>query len=504
MNVMLSFIVSVSLFLSVSLAAEAPYFNVLSTYPHTVQLLEESTASLEARLALIENAQQYIILETFIYDLDIVGSWFAQALMEKKKRDPHVRIQILVDSLPMKKTLNSFHAEEFKRLGIELKLYNQSKLFAFSELHVRNHIKLLASESEFITGGRNVARDYFSLSPEDNFIDRDVLVKGPTAAAATRAFAIFWSSDKSTPPVETLYPNMDDYRTFDNKIGQNYLYPLANDDPKDVYQYQMAVAQWEKNKRDASIFMSAESSSDQDKELLSTMRAAGKRALERQPVFTINNIRFVSDGPDWVKHKETITGTVLLETVQKTEKTFTLENGYIIPDQENWKIFKTLMKTGKEITILTNSRKASRREFVVNSITQAYARLFAQFGAKVYLYSGEPMADDENPNKEITLNSRFNTHSKTYVIDGNRCMIGTANFDSRSLRRMNAEMALLIDDTQFCKHVESMIFKRIRNGHAMDVDGNVPPDINTNEFESFPQLLITLVLPVIRLFERWF
>lgn len=504
MKICLTIISLLSFLCAHAWAAAIPKFDSKSDADHQIQLLEDGSAALEARLQLIENAEQFIILETFIYDIDEAGSWIARALVEKKKQNPNIRIRLLVDSVPMRKTIDAYVDREFKKYGIEVKLYNQHASLNFVRLNVRNHRKIIASEKELITGSRNIANDYYYLAKSNNFIDRDIRIRGPINDSILETFEAFWLSENSTEIKTEDFPNMNDFRSEDTKISYEYSKPLPTDSGPDVYRYNQAIEAYDMNTLKAEVFVSNLHSSDQSRQYLATVRAAGKRALSKQPVFPINKIRFVSDGPDWVKQSETITGTILLEDISKTKSRLMIENGYIIPDSESWKMFKKLMADGKKIMILTNSRKASRREFVVNALTQVHAKNFAANGANIYLYSGDPMPMDENPIPQMTQGSRYNTHAKTYVIDETSCMIGTANFDPRSLRRMNAELALLIDNADFCQHVARMILWRAGNGHRMDTNGEIPPDIDANDVESIQQRLLLLMVPMIRIFERWF
>lgn len=505
MNVLLAIISLMSLLFSETLwAASNPKFDISSKESHQIQLLEDGTAALEARLQLIEQAEKFIVLETFIYDIDEAGSWIARALVEKKKQNPDIKIRILIDSVPFRKTVDSFIDKEFRKYGIEVKLYNQYTGMSLAKLTVRNHRKIMASEKDVITGSRNIANDYFNMATVNNFIDRDIWIRGPVNSEIMDTFEAFWESEHSTQIQSVSFPNMNDYRDEYNRTSYESSVPSIHDSGSDVYKYEMAVSDYERNTTKADVFVNKSKMSDIGFDHLDRMRQAGKRSLQIQPVFEINDIRFVSDGPDWVKPAETITGSVMLEAISQTKQSLMFENGYIIPDTDSWATFKKLMTDGKQIFILTNSRKASRREFVVNALTLIHAKNFAAQGAKVYLYSGGPMPSDENPLSNITEKSRYNTHAKSYVIDRKSCMIGTANFDPRSLRRMNAELAVMVDDPAFCQHLERMILLRSANGHFMDKNGEIPPDIDVNDVENVQQRLLLLMTPLVRLFERWF
>lgn len=474
---------------AVSLDSRSPaLFGVVdttSTVLHEAQLLEDNTAALEARLQLIERAQNYIVLETFIYSLDLLGEWILQALVNKKKRDPHVHIRILIDSSPFEKTLDAFHAKELEKYGIELRLYNPAGPLELLELNYRNHRKLIASEKEIIVGGRNIANDYFGLADRKNFLDRDILFRGSIQAAVMNSFELFWASHHSQTIKEIPFPNMNDYSQ------------------DDVYNYEKAVSNWNTRTLKAQQFRISEFSRYESEMLLQRFRIAGVRSLARQPIFKINNIRFVSDGPTGPRPSETIVGPVMLGNIRLTQTRLIIENGYLIPDEDSWPIYLSLMRSGKELFILTNSRKVAEQEIVVATLTLAHAKNFAYYGGRVFLYSGALMPSHENPIAERTKNTSFATHAKSYVIDGYKCMVGTANFDPRSLRRVNSELAVFIEDRKLCQYLMAMIFERAQGGELMKFDGELASGAKTNEIRSLYERLIFLLLPVIRLFERW-
>jgi phosphatidylserine/phosphatidylglycerophosphate/cardiolipin synthase-like enzyme len=114
------------------------------------------------------------------------------------------------------------------------------------------------------------------------------------------------------------------------------------------------------------------------------------------------------------------------------------------------------------------------------------------------------MPGNENPVPTINQNSNFATHAKSFVIDSHKCMVGTPNFDPRSIRRMNSELAVFVEDNDFCHHLELMILERAKNSDLMHADGSLDPDVETNRIETLQQGLVMLLLPVIRIFERWF
>ena len=75
----------------------------------------------------------------------------------------------------------------------------------FRGVNQRMHDKTLVVDGKIaITGGRNMAAEYFDYNHEYNFRDRDVLLLGETVKAIQANFEGFWNSELSVK-VEELY-----------------------------------------------------------------------------------------------------------------------------------------------------------------------------------------------------------------------------------------------------------------------------------------------------------
>ena len=66
------------------------------------------------------------------------------------------------------------------------------------------HNKLFIADGVVaVMGGRNIADEYFTRSPTNNFIDMDVLVVGPVVRQLAGIFDLYWNSPQAYP-VETI------------------------------------------------------------------------------------------------------------------------------------------------------------------------------------------------------------------------------------------------------------------------------------------------------------
>jgi putative cardiolipin synthase len=81
------------------------------------------------------------------------------------------------------------------------------------------HNKLFIADAAFaVTGGRNIADEYFDRSPDANFIDMDVLSAGPVVAGLAAVFDRFWNSE-SAFPIASLARQPQRAAAFDGRVA---------------------------------------------------------------------------------------------------------------------------------------------------------------------------------------------------------------------------------------------------------------------------------------------
>jgi putative cardiolipin synthase len=111
--------------------------------------------------------------------------------------------------------------------NIEIKIYNPNinigknigaKLLNvvkdFREINQRMHHKTFIVDNEIvITGGRNIADEYFDYDHEYNFRDRDVLLIGDVNSHIQDAFNEFWQSDLSVDIHSLVECPKEDYNS---------------------------------------------------------------------------------------------------------------------------------------------------------------------------------------------------------------------------------------------------------------------------------------------------
>jgi putative cardiolipin synthase len=178
------------------------------------RLLPDADDALEARLALIRSAERSLDVQYYLIANDGTGRQFLAALVAAASRG--VRVRVLVDDLYTAREDALFTALSALP-GFEVRLFNplpaRSGGFAtrvafsshqFARINRRMHNKVLIADGSFaITGGRNVADEYFDRGIS-NFIDMDLLSTGPVVATLAALFDEFWNSTWAYPASSLL------------------------------------------------------------------------------------------------------------------------------------------------------------------------------------------------------------------------------------------------------------------------------------------------------------
>ena len=142
------------------------------------RLLPDGDDALEARLSLIRSAEKSIDVQYYLIANDDTGRQFLAALADAAARG--VRVRVLVDDLYTARE-DALFAALSAQPGFEVRLFNplpaRSGGFAarvalsaheFARINHRMHNKLLIADDSFaITGGRNIADEYFDRGGAD-------------------------------------------------------------------------------------------------------------------------------------------------------------------------------------------------------------------------------------------------------------------------------------------------------------------------------------------------
>ena len=178
-------------------------------------ILEYGEEALMSRAWLTHNARKTIDVQYFIWSTDNVGILASEALLSAAERG--VRVRVLVDDLLVDaedKTLLCLAAHP----NVEIRIYNPQNTVGtstvkrllnvvtnFRGVNQRMHDKTAIFDNAVgITGGRNMADEYFDYDQAYNFRDRDILLLGKAVGDMTASFEKFWASELSVPVEDLL------------------------------------------------------------------------------------------------------------------------------------------------------------------------------------------------------------------------------------------------------------------------------------------------------------
>ena len=364
-----------------------------STEPHLLTHFDQGAASFHRRLELIEAARHTIALEFFIYDVDTASRLITQALIRKARQG--VQVRILVDfSAPVFK-LKPAYARLLGEAGVKVRYYNTSALYRLVSIQHRSHRKLLIIDGETVlTGGRNVANDYFDLSDHYNFLDADLEVSGPVVKTVLESFDVYWNSHLAAEPEPDPTPNAE-----------------------------------------AAKFVAANES---DIALIDKLRAAGEAYRQSHKAHECRDIRFVTDYPNHGEASRNVFNAIV-EELGRARQEAVVESPYFVIKSGGYTVLEDLHQRGVGVRVLTNSLASTDADYAVAALYPWLGSL-ARTGLTLSAYGGKPL-----PGQSTDLGGgtpRWGLHAKRGVIDGDTMLLGTYNIDPRSAN-LNSELMVV-------------------------------------------------------------
>lgn len=172
-----------------------------------VQLLSTGHQSFARIMEGIRTSEKSVDAMYYLwYPCDVSSRLIIDAMAEKKKANPEFRARILLDAFSTKPIDMSLMTEALRKKGLEIRYFMKDHADRFKPqalANVRNHAKVITFDAtSFVSGGRNVADEYFAINPHFNWVDKDVFVRGPEAQVADADFETWWrvSTEHATKP----------------------------------------------------------------------------------------------------------------------------------------------------------------------------------------------------------------------------------------------------------------------------------------------------------------
>ena len=431
-----------------------------------IHLLEDGGGALAARGWLTRNAQRSIDIQYFIFSSDHVGLIALQELINAAQRG--VKVRLLVDDL--------LHDGEAQILlaansveNLEVKIYNPTinigrslpnklaKLAVdFRAVNQRMHNKTFIIDDEVvITGGRNVADEYFDFSLEYNFRDRDILLIQGVAKQVKNSFETFWSHPLSPRITELLEKQ-------DGKLSKKILRQLDNlaCDPNHFWP-----------------------------EVQERITNVPKRFLELREkghLTWVKQVEFISDDPGKNDGKKGLGGggkstTALIKLVEEAQESVLIQTPYLVTTDLGKKLFQRAIKRGVKVKILTNSL-ATTDSFPAFASYRSDREELVKLGIEVYESKPNNQAWVDLMTSELMTRlkqaekvPKIGLHAKSMVIDGKIAMVGTFNLDPRSAN-LNTECVVIIHDSQQAERLQKQMELEFQPENAWRIQVGRDPD----------------------------
>lgn len=435
-----------------------------------VYILEQGAEAMLTRAWLSEHAQQTIDVQYFIFSVDNIGLIAIDYLVKAAERGVKVRIlvdDIMVDAKGTELLLLDAHE------NISIKIYNPmanvgknivEKMFNLStDFHAFNqrmHNKTFTVDGKVsITGGRNIADEYFGYDHQYNFRDRDVLLIAGITANIQTSFEQFWA-DKLSVKVSELVNEKSPVSTTETFQA--------------LHQYAC----------DPKNFL------PQIRKQIHDMPAVFKSVAETGDLYWLNDIEYISDLPGKNKQQTFLGGgglstDRLIELVQQAEKSVIIQTPYLITTDVSKNLFKQLIDKGVQVKILTNSL-ASNDNLEAFSGYQRDRKALLKTGVQIFEFKPDAqirqkvMSDELQ--KKLDHIPIFGLHAKSMVIDDRITVIGTFNLDPRSAN-LNTESITVIPSLQIAKSVKQGMLVEMQPENAWKISLDWNPDSEVSKLK---------------------
>ena len=423
--------------------------------------LERGELSLLSRAWLADHCARSLDVQYFIWTADNVGRLAMDGLLRAAERG--VKVRVLVDDLLLDMPPGYLLAMD-SHPNLDIRIYNPNTntglgfwkkswnaAMSFRDVNQRMHNKALIVDGKLaVTGGRNLADEYFDFHHEFDFRDRDVMVAGPVAADMSKAFQKFWDSPLSRPVGELLAPIDSAARWVIRDSIRAYARDTANFLP----------------------------------EVRKVMEALPERFCAVVDELAWGDVRFVTDMPGKNDGKLGLQGSgatthFLADLLRNAKRSVTIQSPYLIPNDTALALFKEAIARGVTVRISTNSMANNDNLKAVSGYLKRREDILAA-GVKVYEFKPQPGIQKKLQERYKIAKDKpiFVIHAKTLVVDGEKVFIGTFNLDPRSMN-LNTESGIFLPDPRIAREVEDAIERDMAPENSWDAsketgDGYAP------------------------------
>ena len=441
----------------------APFTDQIKTKTG-VYTLEEGDISMIARAWLSESAEKTIDIQYFIFSADNIGLIALDYLL--RAADRGVTVRLLVDDIMVEADAAELLALD-AHPNLAIKIYNPTanigknlpqKLLSltadFRGFNQRMHNKTFIVDGKIvITGGRNIADEYFDYDHEYNFRDRDVLLIGKASQRVQQSFDQFWN-DALSVSVTDIVESTD--ARLDTAIAYDYLHQYACD-PQNFW--------------------------PQVREKIKAVPMAFDQIQKTGDLVWCDSVVFVSDIPGKNSGDSGLVGggvstDSLISLIRKAKHSINIQSPYLITTELSQQLFLDAVKRGVQINILTNSLSSTDNLEAFSGYRRERETLLS---TGIHIYEFKPDAEIRYKlmtgalQKKMNYTPTFGLHAKSMVIDSAIAVIGTFNLDPRSAN-LNTECFAVIYDRAIATDLFEAMQNDMKPENAWETTTTYNPD----------------------------
>jgi putative cardiolipin synthase len=456
-----------------SLSEQLAPVEALMSQKTGVYSLEEGDIAMIARAWLSEYAEKSIDVQYFIFSTDNVGLIAVDYLL--RAADRGVKVRLLIDDL-----LVDADAKDIVELdsheNISIKIYNPSINIGknivskivnvttnFRGVNQRMHNKTFTVDGKIvITGGRNIADEYFDYDQEFNFRDRDVLLLGGITEKIQKSFNEYWQDSLSRPVTELVKPeglDLNSEKTFE------WLHQYACN-PENFW--------------------------PQVREKIKSVPYAFRTILESGDLQWIDSVDYVSDVPGKNDERSGLSGgglstEALINLIQNAQSSVSIQSPYLVTTKLGQNLFREAINRGVSIRILTNSL-SSTDNLEAFSGYKRDREILLESGVKIYEFRPDAAVRYKVMTgalqKKLDYKPVFGLHAKSMVIDGKTAVIGTFNLDPRSAN-LNTESFVIINSEEFSGNLLKIMDEEFKPDNSWETTLDFNPDSEAGWWKQF-------------------
>ncbi|MCP4680286.1 MAG: phospholipase D family protein [Deltaproteobacteria bacterium] len=435
-----------------------------------VYVLEDGENAMVARAWLTEAAERTIDIQYFIFSADNVGLIACDYLL--RAADRGVKVRVIVDDLLVDADADQLLALDAHE-NLQIKIYNpninlgkslgasaKEVLSDFRGINQRMHNKTAIADGKVvITGGRNIANEYFDYDHEYNFRDREVLLVGGVASDVQKSFDTYWNDALSVDVIKVVKPS----EPIDSSKAFEALHQYACN--PDNY--------W-----------------PQVREKARSVPEAFEKIRNNGLFKWVENVRFVWDVPGKNQAKKGLGGggattDELIARVKEAKTSIVIQTPYLVTTKLSRGLFTEAVQRGVTVKILTNSL-ASTDNLTAFSGYQRDRKALLKTGIEVYEWRPDAAVRQSIMASALTDKIErqpiFGLHAKTMVVDERLVIVGTFNLDPRSAN-LNTECITIIQDEDIARHTLVYLNREMQPENAWHTTQSSNPDGNAGAWK---------------------